>query len=466
MEEIDRLSQQEQARMVQAALPYALRPHQAEVLESWKAAGYRGVVSHATGSGKTITAIHALRISSKATNVALVLVPSRLLLRQWEKELAKYGPSDSRILLCGDGNVQWRAPGALEAWTDASGPFRIVLATMATAVKEEFISRVQQGQHLLLVADEAHRLGAEQAKGALNLHTGRALALSATPERAGDPEGTKRVMSFFGQKLSPVYGINDAIRDGVLTPYYYDPSVVELDEEEQLEWDRYSARIARIASKAEARVSDADHLKKLLMKRAQIAKQAAAKVPEAVRIIAREYKDDQRWIVYCDSIQQVEEIQDALRSTGIDAYVYHSKMDGDKEATLDYFAAVGGVVVSIRCLDEGVDIPAASHALILASSRNPREFIQRRGRVLRRFPGKEMAHIFDLLVAPNSGAILQPGSAGPLAAEIVRAAEFGEHALNRGTVRKVESIAVLYGLRYDEIRGIGFEPEDIEEGDS
>ena len=92
-----------------------------------------------------------------------------------------------------------------------------------------------------------------------------------------------------------------------------------------------------------------------------------------------------------------------IRSIGVDAYEYRSDMAGSIPETLDFFERVGGILVAIKCLDEGVDLPAVDRALILASSSNPREFIQRRGRVLRRSPGKYSAVIHDALVIPNEG---------------------------------------------------------------
>lgn len=460
------LASAELFHMTPPGLPYKLRKHQSDVLESWKAGGYRGVVKHATGSGKTITAIHSIRSSSESSNVALILVPSRLLLRQWEGELSKYGPAGARILLCGDGNSEWRKPGVLEAWTVKSDRFRIVLATLATASKEEFLSRLQVGSHVLLVADEAHRLGSEQAQELLNMDVGRALALSATPERAGDSLGTERIMHFFCRILTPVYGIEHAIRDGVLTPYYYDATVVTLNEQEQANWDRLSAQIARLAAQQDPSEASTNLLRKRLIERAQISKQAAAKIPAATEILRTEYEPGQRWIVYCDTVEQVYALTNCIRGLGIDAYVYFSAMAGNKEATLEYFTSVGGVIVSIRCLDEGVDIPSASHALILASSRNPREFVQRRGRVLRRFPGKDIAHIYDLIVAPNgSNASTNTNSAGPLAAEVARAAEFATHSMNPGIASKLEIIATRYGLEWDELQTKGFEVDDEEDGE-
>lgn len=140
----------------------------------------------------------------------------------------------------------------------------------------------------------------------------------------------------------------------------------------------------------------------LLIRRARIAKKARNKVPLAAKTVARTYHEGQRWLVYCEDAGHLSEMMAALTARGISPVEYHTGMAGDPGATLDWFKTFGGVLVSIRCLDEGVDIPAVDHAMILASSQNPRQFIQRRGRVLRKAPGKDIAVIHDEIVVPVS----------------------------------------------------------------
>lgn len=462
---VDRLAEAEKAMEARGVQHYSLRPHQAEVLSSWAAAGYRGIVKHATGSGKTISAIHAIRSSEGVTSTVIVIVPSEILLDQWEEVIESYGPPGVPILLCGGGNTEWRRPGVLEAWTSESRRLQVVLAVQATASKPEFVSRVQGGDHLLMVADEVHRLGAADSAPVLSLVAGRVLGLSATPERAGDPEGTQRIFNYFGDVLSPIYGIADAIRDGVLTPYYYSPVFVEFTPDEQEKWNAVSHQIARLA----AQIEDSERgrnpaLRRLLIRRAKIAKQAHNKIATAVNIVRSEYAHGQRWLLYCDSSVQMHRINEELRNVGVDSRVYYSEMDGDKETTLSYFESVGGVLVSIRCLDEGVDIPAASHALIIASSRNPREFIQRRGRVLRRSPGKDLSYIHDILVAPSRMSVAAEGeSYGPLVGEISRAVEFADFAVSSGALNRLLAAAIGYGLNAETLRGIGFEVDGVDD---
>lgn len=444
------------------------RPHQVTALDSWEAAGRRGILQHATGSGKTFTALCAISSSFQRSEIPLVVVPSELLLEQWETELrTTFGGIGLELLVCGGGNAGWRSNAMLRLWTrpnQISSRPRAVLTTIDTASSEKFISLCSQGDHLFLVADEVHRLGAPEAQRVLTLNSGSRLGLSATPDRAGDPAGTAAVMSYFSGVIPPPYTLEDAIRDGALTPYAYHPHAIELEPDEQEEWSRLSVEIRR--AYARGRQTDGsmspgseDRLKVLLIARARLAKSARRKVRAAVDIITNAFKPDQRWIVYCDDRGQLDEVRTALRDAGLpDVYQYFSAMPGDKAATLKLFESRGGIVVSIRCLDEGVDIPAVTHALILASSKNPREFIQRRGRVLRRFPGKQLAYVHDVIVTPVADSGADKDFESMLRGELARAIEFGSHAINPAGVAELKRIAARMNIDWLEALD-GFEDE-------
>lgn len=139
-------------------------------------------------------------------------------------------------------------------------------------------------------------------------------------------------------------------------------------------------------------------------------------------------------------------------------------MDGDSDATMAWFKTFGGILVSIRCLDEGVDIPAVSHALILASSQNPRQFIQRRGRVLRKIPGKSLAVIHDAIVVPIN-LENEPDQSSLLKSELLRAIEFSRNAINKTAGAELRDIAINLGLSPDELSDAGIE-EDEEQDDA
>ena len=202
-----------------------------------------------------------------------------------------------------------------------------------------------------------------------------------------------------------------------------------------------------------------------LLARARIVKQAVNKVGLALNVIQRYYKSGQKWIVYCDNQTQLGDVLSLLLQHGYDAYEYHSEMTGDRDETLNYFEHYGGVLVSIRCLDEGVDIPSTTHALILASSKNPREFIQRRGRILRKYPGKHFAQLYDAIVMPEKSFSEDDVGNSIVMAELSRAIQFGEWAENPSCVADLRIIARRYGVNYRDIKDGGLEDDDETELD-
>jgi superfamily II DNA or RNA helicase len=440
------------------------RQHQSTALANWNRNGRKGILEHATGSGKTFTAICAIEQALALGNVPLILVPSELLLTQWEKEvrtsLNSLAPS---ILLCGAGNTQWKDALLLQAWTRprVDNKPRIVISTLQTAIGEQFRDGLIEGDHLFVVSDEVHRMGSTSCRKLFTIASGPRLGLSATPRRSGDPEGTDALMSYFGGILEPPYSLQDAINDGVLTPYMYYVHRVTLDDAEQAQWDELTSRIrilfARLKGDTTTDAGSANRLKTLILQRARIIRGAGNKIPLAVSILSREVQPNQKWLVYCDSIEQLSALRAALTEKDIPASEYYAAMTGDRESTLKHFELNGGILLSIRCLDEGVDIPSVTHALILASSQNPREFIQRRGRILRKAPGKSLAFLHDAIVIPRDTS----GEAPDISVtqrELLRAVEFGKTALNPSAVTELERIALAYSLNLE------LEPE-VEDAD-
>lgn len=443
-----------------------LRPHQSAAVQGWEAQGRRGILEHATGSGKTFTAICAIRDALGRREVPVIVVPSELLLDQWHRELTENLPDvKPQILRCGAGHTKWRDDGLIGPWTRAgSDTPRIVLSTMQTAAMTEFRSAIRQGEHVFLVADEVHRVGSPNHLQMLALDTGPRLGLSATPRRAGDPDGTARILDYFNGIVPPPFTLQDAIESGALTPYFYHVHTVTLTSTEQERWDEITKRIRRIsAMNASAKEPDPDQIKKLLIERARLLKQAQGKASVAAAIMAANYRRGERWIVYCDDLAQLAAVRMQLAKHGLESTEYHSAMPGDKEQTIRLFEVNGGIVVSIRCLDEGVDIPSVSHALILASSKNPREYIQRRGRVLRRAEGKSVAHIHDVLVLPSAVETPDEGEdprLNILGGEITRSLEFGRSALNPAAITDLERIALRFSKDYKALLNTGYEDDE------
>lgn len=444
------------------------RPHQVNALETWVKNNRRGILEHATGSGKTFTAMCAIHDAFKRNEVVLVLVPSRDLLKQWDRELRDTLLEDKiYYLLCGDNNNEWKKPGTLSSWTsDGGSTHRIILATMDTACSEDFVKNVSQGKHLFVVVDEVHRLGSPRRRNALNIDAGARLGLSATPRRYGDPEGTAVLFDYFGGLVPPPYTLDDAIKSGVLTKYFYNPLTITLTQKEQEEWNDVTKQISQLMARmksngnADISITSNTRLKQLLINRARIVKNASGKVPLAINLLLREYVGGQSWIIYCDNITQLKKVLNGAIDAGFDAFEYYADMEGDRDETLRYFAKNGGVLVSIKCLDEGVDIPSTTHALILASSQNPREFIQRRGRILRNSPGKLFAHLYDAITVPVVETEETPKSMSIIIGELSRAIEFGLGAENPACVTDLKNIAVDYQIDYNSLQNTGIEEDD------
>jgi superfamily II DNA or RNA helicase len=438
------------------------RPHQLAALREWRARGRRGILEHATGSGKTFTGLYAMREALDRGETPVVLVPSELLMDQWLGEVREtFAGRGVQVLACDGREPGWRT--MLGAWTRRAADPRVVVASMTTAAGDDFPGRIRAGEHLFLLADEVHALGSPERRKVLAIDTGPRLGLSATPRRAGDPDGTAALFDYFGGVVPPPFTLQDAITAGALTPYFYTVHPLALSPDEQAAWDELTDRIRRVHAQGLARGSEMAEVSQgtrhLLLARARIAKGASGKVPLAVRILTTSYRRGQRWIVYCDSRRQLEAVVAGLRGAGIEASAYHSALPrAQREATLEHLAALGGVVVAIRCLDEGVDIPAVDHALILASSKNRREFVQRRGRVLRIYPGKHYATVHDVVVVPN-GAPSDRIATRLLAGELARAVEFGRGALNPSSITDIERIALRFDFDLNTLSETGVEDD-------
>jgi hypothetical protein len=211
--------------------------HQEAAIATWERQGRRGIFEHATGSGKTFTAILAIRAHSAHGMSTLVVVPTRLLLDQWAAEL-RDEISDAALLLAGGGNDRWRIPHLLRGMTDGDCSLggRIVLATMQTASMPEFRANVVAGKHLLIVADEVHQIGSPQNSTIMEIDAGARLGLSATPTRYGDPVGTAQIFRYFGPIVQPPVTLADAIEAGRLVSYEYFPHPLHLTVTEAADW--------------------------------------------------------------------------------------------------------------------------------------------------------------------------------------------------------------------------------------
>lgn len=404
-----------------------LRAHQIGVLDSWRKNDRRGIVVFATGGGKTLTGLAAAREWLDSGGSVLIGVPSTLLLEQWLTEIREEMP-DVAVLVAGGNHARASWEMNLRLFTQASGSLgpRVVLSTYDTAVTQDFLDLIEDGEHLMILADEVHRVGAPNRRKFTQLKSGARLGLSATPERFGDPEGTEVIFDYFGEKLQPEFGIAEAISARQLVPYDYDFVTTTLTANEQEDWNRLSADMARELARNDGNITD--RFKRIALQRSRILKSAANKALVAKQVLEERQRPEDRWLVYCQDTVHLRAVRQAIESKGRRVLEYHSQNSHLSKEIFDCFEQ-GGVLLAIKCLDEGIDLPYINRALILASTSNPREYIQRRGRVLRRFEGKHSAGVIDVVVLDEEGV--------PLAtSEVERAIEFAENASNlTGKVR-------------------------------
>ena len=461
-----------------------LRPYQTQAILEWTARGYRGVFDMATGTGKTYTALAAAASLSKAVGHCLAIVivcPYQHLVEQWREDIAAFG---MRPVVCHSASNQrnWRdrVKNSVSGFI-LGGVERFCIVTTNATFSSDFMQ--QQLSRLrgncLIVADEAHNLGAEKLSAALPANFPYRLALSATIERHGDEKGTERLVSYFGERCIE-YTLEDAINAGMLTPYRYHAIPVPLDPEERAEYASLSRRISRaVASSGAGSSRDMpESVKMLLLRRARIVAGAASKVSALRRELAA-HRDENHILIYCGAatvsdigyregdpddaeVRQIDAVSEMLGiELGMRVSQFTSREGADERALLKREFEDGSIqaLVAIRCLDEGVNIPSIESAFILASGTNPKEYVQRRGRVLRLSPGKSVAEIYDFVALP-----VLPGEEDSLgddeladlkslpAREIARMREFSRIAENPAdTIMLIGSIVEAYGItRRDE----------------
>ena len=422
--------------------PYPTGPRQYQItaFNNWKANGQRGLFAMATGTGKTITSLNCLCEIYKHSGYykALILVPTVTLVDQWEIECRKF-KIDNIIKVCSK-NHSWKNEidrlKATEAVQRGSKLSYIIISTYASYGKVDVFQELNEfsRKQLLLIADEAHNMGAPNISNKLiGIPYLRRIGLSATPDRQFDDLGNKRIREFFGAEdhYTYEYSMEEAIKKGVLCEYYYYPHVVRLTDAEMEEYVKISLRLAKMFNFSKERFDKNDDiLTMLLIKRKRIIHKAFNKLDVFKEIVSHRLEEkgnlkytlvyvpegnfpdtyeadtyDNRDIIKDDpeSEHLIDQFTQAIREAGSKITVKEfTSQSADREKTLKDFASGNlEVLTSMKCLDEGVDVPRSELAIFCASTGNPRQFIQRRGRILRTHPDKDFATIHDLVVIPE-----------------------------------------------------------------
>ena len=433
--------------------PFEMRPHQIAALDAWRAKGdFQGILDLATGAGKTITAAHAIvRLSAKIDSLACVIaVPYQNLADQWADILSAFNIDAIR---CYVSRGQWldRLQENVHELLMGSRKFVAVVVVNRTLKTPEFQENLKRirGNRLFWIGDECHHHSSQAYNGFLPEQARYRLGLSATPEHYLDEERNERLRKFYGEVVFR-YTLRQAIEDKVLTPYRYYPHLVALTGIETEQFVELSDQIGQLLARqkdAGGSIRENTQLKALLIRRARLVGAAANKLP-ALTTILDSVKPLSHTLFYCgdgiveadddDAVwvgqRQIEATSSLLHRLGWDVSRFTARESrGERDRILENFRlGLIDAMVAIRCLDEGIDVPACSTAYILASSRDPRQFVQRRGRILRRYPGKEMATIHDFIVVLPDG---QEGASDHakrlIKSELARVAEFSSLSENR-----------------------------------
>ena len=386
-----------------------LRKYQHQAVANWLANQGRGTLKMATGSGKTIV---ALAIATElyrqiGLQVLLIVCPYKHLVNQWARECQRFNLKPTIAMNRVD-NWQAELSNQLYNLTTQTQTFLTIITTNATLMSTGMQSQLKYfPAKSLIVGDEAHNLGSSRLLASLPRNLGLRLALTATPSRQYDANGTEALLDYFGKIIPPEFTLADAIAQGALVPYDYYPMFVELTPSESLVYARLTKRIAWVLNKNPSWQNNPD-LTTLLVKRARLVANATNKLT-CLRELMRSRLDTSHTLFYCGDgyvdrdLRQIDAVTQLLgKELGYRVNTYTNETTIEIRETLRQQFESGTLqgLVAIECLDEGIDIPAIQTAVILASSSNPRQFIQRRGRILRPHPQKQRATLFDTIVIP------------------------------------------------------------------
>ena len=441
------------------------RQIQIDAYDAWCKNNYQGIFAMATGSGKTVTALNCLlkQYQEHGFYKAIIVVPTQSLAIQWEHEAESF---NFQNIISTHSCKDWKERLARYTTNSLLPIFRktniVIITTYATFIREkmqDFVKSTKGMDSFVLIADEVHNIGAKGPIKHLPLNILKRIGLSATPERIYDEIGSKKMYDFFNShppKYTFRFTMKQAIEQKILCPYEYYPIFVDLLPVEMEEYEKITDQLRKFIDPRTGKYKEEAEM--LLMKRKRVVHKAQNK-KTTVQSLLNELKDKNKlsytfvfvpegyepdyaeiddYKIDNDDIHIIDEYADMFKSKG---YRYHKYITGleDAPGILNSFAAGDiEVLLSMKCLDEGVDIPRAEHAIFISSTGNPRQFIQRRGRVLRKSAEKTKATIWDLIVTP------------PKCNEEYSSVESN---LFMGEVKRILNFAALADNKYDILYG-------------
>lgn len=454
------------------------RAYQNDAINNWAANGYCGIYDMATGTGKTLTALASIerlfRDNKKRLGI-IIVCPYQHLVEQWVEDILRFG---IRPIIGYSSSTQknWRRNlrQAVRSFNLRASDFFCFITTNASFVTQSVQAQIQLlSNDVVYVVDEAHNMGAANYRKYLPENIKFRLGLSATIDRHNDEVGSHALMDYFGPKCIE-YSLRDAIDNQMLTRYYYYPVLTYLDQDELSDYLAITGQLAQALQKKAGKVVLTERAKQLLIRRSRIIAGAKSKLPELEKQLSP-YVDDSHILVYCGATtvndsddsdfgkRQIDLVANLMGNTlNMRVGRFTSQETAQERAQIRAAFADGNTLqalVAIKCLDEGVNIPSIKTAFILASSTNPKEYIQRRGRVLRKFPGKAYAIIYDFVTLPFPFETLctQPptvieSTKGLIKRELVRMMDFAEIA---------ENPSITYDLVYELKHGFRISEDDL-----
>lgn len=405
------------------------RKYQQEAIDSFFKNNFKGIFEMATGTGKTYTSLLcAKKYQDISSNIFLVIcVPFKHLIEQWEESCREIG--FKKIIKCSS-SYNWISELSHQI---NNYKFRyiseiVVITTYHTLVSSKFITLINRVKSSkFLIADECHNMGSKKFNTKSIGDFECKLGLSATPDRWLDEIGTKKIYNFFGGVIYE-YKLEDAIKNDFLVEYLYKPVVVDFNDSE---YYKYSNLTKKIVIEYDRDPIDEEEIKKLILLRKNIINNSSNKIDIFLEKMKQKSISEQKNIlVYC-SPQNISYITKELGNIGYRVSKFIYKLNS-KERKLTLKSFENGeiqIITSIKCLDEGVDVPSIQEAHFLSSTTNPKEFIQRRGRILRKSKDKIFAKIYDYIILPENEYYNIFENVAKT--EMPRFAEFSRYAINK-----------------------------------
>ena len=460
--------------------PSGAREYQVAAYESWMNNGCKGIFAMATGTGKTITSLNCLlnEYQKKKTYKAIIIVPTIALLEQWKAECLKF---NFKYIITVSSKEKW--DDSLAFFNTAAKLIEtsfIVIVTYASLTRPKFQSHIPQlPKETLLIADEVHNMGSKSVLQLLpKIHLQKRIGLSATPHRKFDEEGNEAIETFYHNKPPYVvsYSMKQALDLGWLCQYTYYPHVVSLNELELKEYIKISRQLLMHIDPKTHTYKKSTVVNMLLLARKRIIHKAANKIDVFKEILRSEFrrKGNLKFtLVYVpeglepdysvtdidteseEDIRLINEYTKAVSETDDSLMVkqYTSNSKNREEILKSYEEGKIHVLTSMKCLDEGVDITRSELAIFCSSTGNPRQFIQRRGRVLRIHKDKVHAVIHDLVVVPEIS--VEESNYGMernlVRKELERVVDFSNLAMNKmDTYESLKEVLNYYNLNLND----------------